>query len=99
MLTVLQIQNDQCQEMDQSSDKKWLKLTNHGEWATHTVRFPVPWDELQLILQMHASKSVEEQDMGSHKQEACLCTVWLAAFIAVSSVFPVTVQSGKEFLR
>lgn len=31
------IQNDQCQEMDQSSDKKWLKLTNHGEWATHTV--------------------------------------------------------------
>ncbi|XP_065813307.1 endosome/lysosome-associated apoptosis and autophagy regulator family member 2-like [Labrus bergylta] len=31
------IQNDQCQEMDQSSDAKWLKLTNHGEWATHTV--------------------------------------------------------------
>lgn len=36
--TLFQIQNDQCQEMDQSSDKKWLKLTNHGEWATHTVR-------------------------------------------------------------
>lgn len=36
--TAFQIQNDQCQEMDQSSDKKWLKLTNHGEWATHTVR-------------------------------------------------------------
>lgn len=32
-----QIQNDQCQEMDQSSEAKWLKLTNHGEWATHTV--------------------------------------------------------------
>ncbi|CAG13039.1 unnamed protein product [Tetraodon nigroviridis] len=31
------IQNDQCQEMDQSSEAKWLKLTNHGEWATHTV--------------------------------------------------------------
>uniref|UniRef100_A0A3Q3WP99 MRH domain-containing protein n=1 Tax=Mola mola TaxID=94237 RepID=A0A3Q3WP99_MOLML len=31
------IQNDQCQEMDQSSDTKWLKLTNQGEWATHTV--------------------------------------------------------------
>lgn len=23
--------------MDQSSEAKWLKLTNHGEWATHTV--------------------------------------------------------------
>ncbi|XP_026167985.1 UPF0577 protein KIAA1324-like isoform X1 [Mastacembelus armatus] len=31
------IQNDQCQEMDQFADAKWLKLTNHGEWATHTV--------------------------------------------------------------
>ncbi|XP_053282951.1 endosome/lysosome-associated apoptosis and autophagy regulator family member 2 [Pleuronectes platessa] len=31
------IQNDQCQEMDQSTDTKWLQLTNHGEWATHTV--------------------------------------------------------------
>uniref|UniRef100_A0A3Q2CDB3 Endosome-lysosome associated apoptosis and autophagy regulator family member 2a n=1 Tax=Cyprinodon variegatus TaxID=28743 RepID=A0A3Q2CDB3_CYPVA len=31
------IQNDQCQEMDQSADTKWLQLTNHGEWATHTV--------------------------------------------------------------
>uniref|UniRef100_A0A8D3CCW1 Endosome-lysosome associated apoptosis and autophagy regulator family member 2a n=1 Tax=Scophthalmus maximus TaxID=52904 RepID=A0A8D3CCW1_SCOMX len=31
------IQNDQCQEMDQSTATKWLKLTNHGEWATHTV--------------------------------------------------------------
>ncbi|XP_032379813.1 UPF0577 protein KIAA1324-like [Etheostoma spectabile] len=31
------IQNDQCQEMDQSADRKWLKLTNNGEWATHTV--------------------------------------------------------------
>lgn len=31
------IQNDQCQEMAQSDDKKWLKLTKHGEWATHTM--------------------------------------------------------------
>lgn len=23
--------------MDQAADAKWLKLTNHGEWATHTV--------------------------------------------------------------
>ncbi|XP_018585999.1 UPF0577 protein KIAA1324-like [Scleropages formosus] len=31
------IQNDQCQEMDQSSDQKWIKLTSNGEWGTHTV--------------------------------------------------------------
>uniref|UniRef100_A0A8C6SNP8 Si:ch211-233h19.2 n=2 Tax=Neogobius melanostomus TaxID=47308 RepID=A0A8C6SNP8_9GOBI len=31
------IQNDQCQEMDQAADTKWLKLTSHGEWASHTV--------------------------------------------------------------
>lgn len=31
------IQNDQCQEMDQSADTKWIKLTSHGEWASHTV--------------------------------------------------------------
>ncbi|KAM6960588.1 endosome/lysosome-associated apoptosis and autophagy regulator family member 2 [Aplochiton taeniatus] len=31
------IQNDQCQEMDQSTDRKWLKLTSHGEWIKHTV--------------------------------------------------------------
>ncbi|XP_028814403.1 UPF0577 protein KIAA1324-like isoform X2 [Denticeps clupeoides] len=31
------IQNDQCQEMDQNSDKKWIKLTSNGEWRTHTV--------------------------------------------------------------
>ncbi|KAI4825305.1 hypothetical protein KUCAC02_020991 [Chaenocephalus aceratus] len=29
--------NDQCQEMDQSADTKWLKLTNHGDWENHTV--------------------------------------------------------------
>ncbi|XP_024136830.1 endosome/lysosome-associated apoptosis and autophagy regulator family member 2 [Oryzias melastigma] len=31
------IQNDQCQEMDQSADTKWLKLTKHGEWASHSL--------------------------------------------------------------
>ncbi|XP_054631621.1 endosome/lysosome-associated apoptosis and autophagy regulator family member 2 isoform X1 [Dunckerocampus dactyliophorus] len=31
------IQNDQCQEMDQTVDTKWLRLSNQGEWATHTV--------------------------------------------------------------
>uniref|UniRef100_A0A8C1MWG8 KIAA1324 like n=1 Tax=Cyprinus carpio TaxID=7962 RepID=A0A8C1MWG8_CYPCA len=31
------IQNDQCQEMDQDSNKKWIKLTTHGEWGTHIV--------------------------------------------------------------
>ncbi|XP_048874326.1 endosome/lysosome-associated apoptosis and autophagy regulator family member 2-like [Brienomyrus brachyistius] len=31
------IQNDQCQEMDQTSEQKWIKLTNSGEWGTHTV--------------------------------------------------------------
>ncbi|RXM99135.1 UPF0577 protein KIAA1324-like, partial [Acipenser ruthenus] len=30
------IQNDQCQELD-TSDQKWIKLTDHGEWETHTV--------------------------------------------------------------
>lgn len=32
-----QIQNDQCLEMDQSSDQKWIKLSNNGDWASHTV--------------------------------------------------------------
>lgn len=27
--------------MGQSSEAKWLKLTNHGEWATHTVSVKV----------------------------------------------------------
>ncbi|MCJ8733179.1 hypothetical protein PDJAM_G00220150 [Pangasius djambal] len=31
------IQNDQCQEMDKTSDRKWMKLTNNGEWAKHMV--------------------------------------------------------------
>ncbi|XP_067282996.1 UPF0577 protein KIAA1324-like homolog isoform X1 [Pseudorasbora parva] len=31
------IQNDQCQEMDQTGSEKWIKLTTSGEWGTHTV--------------------------------------------------------------
>ncbi|TRY93443.1 hypothetical protein DNTS_005744, partial [Danionella cerebrum] len=31
------IQNDQCQEMNPDSNKKWIKLTSHGEWGTHKV--------------------------------------------------------------
>uniref|UniRef100_A0ABM5GGW2 Endosome/lysosome-associated apoptosis and autophagy regulator family member 2 isoform X2 n=1 Tax=Pogona vitticeps TaxID=103695 RepID=A0ABM5GGW2_9SAUR len=30
------IQNDQCQEMDATSDK-WVKLTDNGEWGSHFV--------------------------------------------------------------
>lgn len=40
----LQIQNDQCQEMDQTADQKWIKLTSNGEWGTHTV------SELSVLL-------------------------------------------------
>uniref|UniRef100_A0A8C4KYL7 MRH domain-containing protein n=1 Tax=Equus asinus TaxID=9793 RepID=A0A8C4KYL7_EQUAS len=30
------IQNDQCQEMDTAADK-WVKLTDNGEWGSHSV--------------------------------------------------------------
>nr|KAF6338168.1 hypothetical protein mPipKuh1_007155 [Pipistrellus kuhlii] len=30
------IQNDQCQEMDTTADK-WVKLTDSGEWGSHSV--------------------------------------------------------------
>ncbi|XP_070148482.1 endosome/lysosome-associated apoptosis and autophagy regulator family member 2 isoform X2 [Ovis canadensis] len=30
------IQNDQCQEMDTTADK-WVKLTDNGEWGSHSV--------------------------------------------------------------
>lgn len=33
----VQVQNEQCQEMVQSDDQKWIKVTNNGEWGTHTV--------------------------------------------------------------
>uniref|UniRef100_A0A3B4E9Z3 MRH domain-containing protein n=1 Tax=Pygocentrus nattereri TaxID=42514 RepID=A0A3B4E9Z3_PYGNA len=31
------IQNDQCQEMEKTSDQKWMKLTSNGQWSKHTV--------------------------------------------------------------
>uniref|UniRef100_A0A7N8WNT3 UPF0577 protein KIAA1324-like n=1 Tax=Mastacembelus armatus TaxID=205130 RepID=A0A7N8WNT3_9TELE len=31
------VQNEQCQEMAQADDQKWIKVTNNGEWDTHTV--------------------------------------------------------------
>uniref|UniRef100_A0AAR2LP84 MRH domain-containing protein n=1 Tax=Pygocentrus nattereri TaxID=42514 RepID=A0AAR2LP84_PYGNA len=30
------IQNDQCQEMEKTSDQKWMKLTSNGQWSKHT---------------------------------------------------------------
>ncbi|XP_019749187.1 UPF0577 protein KIAA1324-like [Hippocampus comes] len=31
------VQNEQCQEMSQSDEQKWIKVTNNGEWATHAI--------------------------------------------------------------
>ncbi|XP_010885460.2 UPF0577 protein KIAA1324-like homolog isoform X1 [Esox lucius] len=31
------VQNEQCQEMAQTEDQKWIKLTTNGEWDMHTV--------------------------------------------------------------
>ncbi|KAM6985513.1 endosome/lysosome-associated apoptosis and autophagy regulator family member 2-like isoform 2-T2 [Aplochiton taeniatus] len=31
------VQNEQCQEMAQADDQKWIKLTTNGEWVTHMV--------------------------------------------------------------
>lgn len=31
------VQNEQCQEMVQNDDQKWIKPTINGEWDTHTV--------------------------------------------------------------
>lgn len=31
------VQNEQCQEMAQTDDQKWIKVTNNGEWDTHMV--------------------------------------------------------------
>ncbi|KAI9543026.1 Endosome/lysosome-associated apoptosis and autophagy regulator member 2 [Dissostichus eleginoides] len=31
------VQNEQCQEMAQTDDQKWIKATNNGEWETHKV--------------------------------------------------------------
>ncbi|KAM8883660.1 endosome/lysosome-associated apoptosis and autophagy regulator family member 2-like [Synchiropus picturatus] len=31
------VQNEQCQEMAQTDEQRWIKGTNDGEWNTHTV--------------------------------------------------------------
>eukprot|EP00066_Takifugu_rubripes_P007346 XP_003972802.2 PREDICTED: UPF0577 protein KIAA1324-like [Takifugu rubripes] len=31
------VQNEQCQEMVQTDDQKWIKVTSNGGWDTHTV--------------------------------------------------------------
>ncbi|CAL8323021.1 unnamed protein product [Lota lota] len=31
------VQNEQCQEMAQADDQKWIKVTNNGHWETHMV--------------------------------------------------------------
>lgn len=37
-VSCLQVQNEQCQEMAQTDDQKWIKVTSNGEWNTHMVR-------------------------------------------------------------
>ncbi|XP_077565494.1 endosome/lysosome-associated apoptosis and autophagy regulator family member 2-like isoform X1 [Stigmatopora nigra] len=31
------VQNEQCQEMSQSEEQRWIKVTGNGEWGTHTI--------------------------------------------------------------
>ncbi|XP_049617154.1 endosome/lysosome-associated apoptosis and autophagy regulator family member 2 [Syngnathus scovelli] len=31
------VQNEQCQEMSQSDEQKWIKVTSNGEWGTHAI--------------------------------------------------------------
>uniref|UniRef100_A0A3P9J1C4 MRH domain-containing protein n=1 Tax=Oryzias latipes TaxID=8090 RepID=A0A3P9J1C4_ORYLA len=31
------VQNEQCQEMAQADDQKWIRVTSNGDWETHTV--------------------------------------------------------------
>lgn len=52
-----QIQNDQCQEMDQDSNKKWIKLTSHGEWGTHSVS----QKRIHLYIHTHYCSNVWDQ--------------------------------------
>lgn len=35
--TYFKVQNEQCQEMVQTDDQKWIKVTNNGGWDTHIV--------------------------------------------------------------
>lgn len=47
----VQVQNEQCQEMAQTDDQKWIKVTNNGEWDTHTVSI---WCWLYYVLGLAA---------------------------------------------
>ncbi|KAM9771600.1 endosome/lysosome-associated apoptosis and autophagy regulator family member 2-like [Syngnathus typhle] len=31
------VQNEQCQEMSQSDEQRWIKVTSNGEWGTHAI--------------------------------------------------------------
>ena len=44
-----QIQNDQCQEMDTTADK-WVKLTDNGEWGSHSVSLSLLFSHTNPIL-------------------------------------------------
>lgn len=37
MSMCFKVQNEQCQEMAQADDQKWIKFTTNGEWETHVV--------------------------------------------------------------
>lgn len=84
--------------MDQSTDTKWLKLTNHGEWATHTVSAACcemndgygrqtfdSWPQSTKISVLNSGSAA----VGGYKQEACH-RKRLQTLIVVSSVFPDT---------
>ncbi|XP_030628113.1 endosome/lysosome-associated apoptosis and autophagy regulator family member 2 [Chanos chanos] len=57
------IQNDQCQEMDQTAEQKWIKPTSNGEWATHMVNLKsgtniLYWRTTGILLSGKAVKPV-----------------------------------------
>lgn len=52
----VQVQNEQCQEMAQTDDQKWIKVTNNGEWYTHSVSI---WSWLCVWRQCYVLGSTE----------------------------------------
>lgn len=86
----MQIQNDQCQELDQAADTKWLKVTSQGEWATHTVRLKVHLksiDFLKLIFRM--------EDKAMRKTSTCVHTP-LIVFSVLQGLSPHNTHQGKS---
>ncbi|KAI4543818.1 hypothetical protein MG293_006612, partial [Ovis ammon polii] len=52
------IQNDQCQEMDTTADK-WVKLTDNGEWGSHSVSTNILyWRTTGILMGSKAVKPV-----------------------------------------